>query len=80
MFGVENLLNVQPGGFNAMYSPGEEQFHQYTDFHPNFFTVFEDTATQALQMKKELEDWLKTISLNVKSISLTDMYLDTVIS
>lgn len=61
-FGLENLLNFQPGGIYASYQPTRNDYQHFrSKYHLKFFEIFNRYARQTCLIKL-LRPWLEKIS------------------
>ncbi|KAG2195137.1 hypothetical protein INT47_007001 [Mucor saturninus] len=92
VFGLENLLNSQPGGYNAGYLPEREQFDIFlntakTNFFQNYNRCF-DTNNPSVTMA-DIQNWIDDIvckrnsfkgfeNNNSRSRTFTPAYIETI--
>lgn len=68
LFGVDQLLNSQPGGFNTKYTPPLENFQEYSNkVKPGFFKKFKRNFTSSSNninhktIKEGVKKWRNTV-------------------
>lgn len=74
LFGLENILNSQPGGKNAQYLPSEADYQDFLrQTRTNFFQKFKKSfkSNNNKETTKAVEDWIE----NIKRLQTTFKYL-----
>jgi hypothetical protein len=74
-FGLKNLLNAQPGGFNMIYSPGEKSFKAYRLLEQDFFSIYQEFSNQATELGETdalKTTWLHKISTQIDTNTVDD--------